>query len=188
MRRWIARKILYFAGWKIECCKPPHANCVLIAAPHTSNWDFPMMLLFSNAFGIKIKWMGKDTIFVGPIGYILKILGGIPISRGNNSNLVTQMIELFARSEKLMLVVPAEGSRSLTKNWKSGFYHIAHGADVPVLPTFLDYGKRIGGFGIPIRLTGKIKVDMDKIRSFYKPYLGKYPKLSGPIQLSEEMQ
>ena len=187
MKKWIARTILYLAGWKLASCKPPHANCVLIAAPHTSNWDFPMMLMFSNAFGIKIKWMGKDTIFVGPFGYILKILGGIPIVREKNTNLVKQMIELFARSEKLMLVVPAEGSRGLKKNWKSGFYHIAHGADVPVLPTFLDYGKRIGGFGIPIRLTGEINVDMDEIRSFYKPYLGKYPKLSGPILLSEEM-
>ena len=131
--------------------------------------------------------MGKDTIFVGPFGYILKILGGIPIVRGKNTNLVKQMIDLFSKSEKLMLVVPAEGSRGLKKNWKSGFYHIAHGADVPVLPTFLDYGKKRGGFGIPIRLTGELKVDMDKIRSFYKPYLGKYPNLSGPIKLSEEM-
>jgi len=187
MKRWIARTILYLAGWKLDPCKPPHENCVLIAAPHTSNWDFPMMLIYSNAFGIKIKWMGKDTIFVGPFGYILKILGGIPIVREKNTNLVKQMIELFARSEKLMLVVPAEGSRGLKKNWKSGFYHIAHGADVPVLPTFLDYGKKRGGFGIPIRLTGELKVDMDKIRSFYKPYLGKYPNLSGPIKLSEEM-
>ncbi len=146
-----------------------------------------MMLIFSNAFGIKIKWMGKDTIFVGPFGYILKILSGIPTVREKNTNLVKQMIELFARSEKLMLVVPAEGSRGLKKNWKSGFYHIAHGADVPVLPTFLDYGKKRGGFGIPLRLTGELKVDMDKIRSFYKPYLGKYPNLSGPIKLLEEM-
>ena len=187
MKKWIARKILFLAGWKVVSCKPPESNCVLIAAPHTSNWDFPMMLLFSNAFGVKIKWMGKDSIFVGPLGYVLKILGGIPIVRGKNTNLVKQMIELFARSDKLMLVVPAEGSRSLTENWKSGFYHIARGANVPVLPTFLDYGKRRGGFGIPIRLTGEVKIDMDAIRSFYKPFLGKYPKLSGPIQLSEEM-
>ena len=85
-----------------------------------------------------------------------------------------------------MLVVPPEGTRSHTKNWKSGFYHIAHGANVPVLPTFLDYGKKNGGFGTPIRLSGNITEDMDIIRTFYEPYCGKYPELSGPVQLSEE--
>jgi 1-acyl-sn-glycerol-3-phosphate acyltransferase len=96
------------------------------------------------------------------------------------------MIELFSKNDELMLVVPVEGTRGFAKNWKSGFYHIAYGANVPVLPTFLDYGNKIGGFGAPIHLTGNITVDMDSIRAFYKPYRGKYPKLSGPMQLAEE--
>ena len=182
----MARKILSIAGWKIDPTNPPHASCVLIAAPHTSNWDFAMMILFTNAFGLKIKWMGKDSLFVGPLGYFLKNLGGIPIVRSKSTNLVNQMIELFAKSNELMLVVPPEGTRSHTKNWKSGFYHIAHGANVPVLPTFLDYGKKNGGFGTPIRLSGNITEDMNIIRTFYEPYCGKYPELSGPVQLSEE--
>ena len=182
----MARKILSIAGWQIDPTNPHHARCVLIAAPHTSNWDFPMMILFTSAFDLKVKWMGKDTLFVGPLGYFFKSLGGIPIVRSKSTNLVNQMIELFAKSDRLMLVVPAEGTRSRTENWKSGFYHIAHGADVPVLPTFLDYGKKRGGFGIPIRLTGNIMADMDIIRTFYAPYCGKYPELSGPVQLSEE--
>ena len=186
MKKWIARKILYLAGWKIDPTNPPHARCVLIAAPHTSNWDFPMMILFMNAFGIEIKWMGKDSIFIGPLGYFLRRLGGIPITRSRSNKLVNQMIELFAQTEQLMLVVPAEGTRSRTENWKSGFYHIALGADVPVLPTFLDYGNKQGGFGTLIKLTGSITADMDVIRAFYEPYSGKYPNLSGPIQLSEE--
>jgi 1-acyl-sn-glycerol-3-phosphate acyltransferase len=182
----MSRKVLEFAGWKLDLTNPPHPKCVLIAAPHTSNWDFPMMILFSSALGLKIKWMGKDSIFWGPVGFILKKLGGIPVFRNKKSNLVHQMIELFSKNEELMLVVPVEGTRGFTKNWKSGFYHIAYGANVPVLPTFLDYGNKIGGFGAPIRLTGNITVDMDCIRAFYKPYRGKYPKLSGPMQLSEE--
>ena len=186
MKKWMARKILNLAGWKIDATNPPHERCVLIAAPHTSNWDFPMMILFKNAFNLKIKWMGKDSIFVGPLGYILRKLGGIPIVRSRTNNSVNQMIELFGRSEQLMLVVPAEGTRSHTENWKSGFYHIALGANVPVLPTFLDYGSKQGGFGTPIKLTGNIKADMDIVRKFYRPYSGKYPKLSGPIKLSEE--
>ena len=186
MKRWMARKILYLAGWTIDPTNPPHERCVLIAAPHTSNWDFPMMILFTNAFRLKIKWMGKDNIFIWPLSYFLRRLGGIPIVRSRSNNVVNQMIELFAKSEQLMLVVPAEGTRGRTENWKSGFYHIAHGADVPVLPTFLDYGNKRGGFGIPIKLTGNITVDMDIIRKFYKPYSGKYPELSGPIQLPEE--
>ncbi|MAT87373.1 MAG: acyltransferase [Aestuariivita sp.] len=186
MKKWTARKILYLAGWKIDPTNPPHARCVVIAAPHTSNWDFPMMILFTSAFGLEIKWMGKNSIFIGPVGYFLRKLGGIPIIRNKSNNLVSQMIELFGKSQELMLVVPAEGTRSRSKNWKSGFYHIAHGAEVPVLPTFLDYGNKRGGFGLPIKLTGKISADMDKIRAFYEPYRGKYPELSGPIQLSEE--
>jgi 1-acyl-sn-glycerol-3-phosphate acyltransferase len=186
MKKWMARKILYLAGWTIDPTNPPHERCVLIAAPHTSNWDLPMMILYTNAFGLKIKWMGKHSIFVGPLGYFLKKLGGIPIVRSEKNNLVDQMIELFTKSDQLMLVVPAEGTRSLTENWKSGFYHIAHGAGVPVLPTFLDYGNKRGGFGIPIKLTGSIPADMDIIRTFYEPYSGKFPELSGPILLSEE--
>ena len=87
-----------------------------------------------------------------------------------------------------MLAISVEGTRSRSKNWRSGFYHIAHGAELPVLPTFPDYGNKRGGFGLPPQLTEEISADMDKVRAFYKPYRGKYPELSGPIQLSEEVR
>ena len=101
MKKWTGRKILYLAGWTIDPINPPHARCVVIAAPHTSNWDFPMMLLSTNAFGLEIKWMAKDSIFPGPISYFLRKFGGIPIVRNKSNNSVNQMIELFGKKNNV---------------------------------------------------------------------------------------
>ena len=170
----------------METKNPSILRCVVIAAPHTSNWDFLLMLLFSSAFGLKIKWMGKSTLFIFPFGFFLRYLGGIPVNRGRKSKLVGKMVELFSSRKDLMLVVPVEGSRSYSKYWKSGFYHIAFGAEVPILPTFLDYNRRVGGFGLPLSASGNFRHDMQTLRDFYRPFLGKYPENSGPIQLREE--
>ena len=184
--RFLAKSILFFIGWRMDKKNPTHQRCVLIAAPHTSNWDFLMMMLFSAAFGVKTKWMGKKTLLVPPFGFLFRALGGVPVKRDRQEKLVAKLVELFSQRDKLMLAVPVAGTRGYTEYWKSGFYHIASGAKVPVLPTFLDYGQKIGGFGQLINLTGCIKTDMQALRDFYKPYIGKYPKNSGPIRLREE--
>ena len=184
--KFLAKSILFLIGWRMDTKNPTHQRCVLIAAPHTSNWDFLMMMLFSAAFGVKTKWMGKKNLFVPPFGYLFRALGGVPVTRDRQEKLVATMVELFSQRENLMLAVPVEGTRGYTEYWKSGFYHIASGAKVPILPTFLDYGQKIGGFGQLINLTGCIKTDMQALRDFYKPYIGKYPKNSGPIRLREE--
>ena len=119
----------------METQNPSILRCKVIAAPHTSNWNFFLMLLFSSAFGLKIKWMGKSTLFIFPFGFFLRYLGGIPVNRGRKSKLVGKMVELFSSRKDLMLVVPVEGSRRYSKYWKSAFYHIAFGAEVPILPT-----------------------------------------------------
>jgi len=130
--------------------------------------------------------MGKKNLFMPPFGFLFRALGGVPVKRDRKEKLVAAMVDLFSQRENLMLAVPAEGTRGYTDYWKSGFYHIALGAKVPILPTFLDYGQKIGGFGKPINVTGCIKTDMQTLRDFYKPYIGKYPKNSGPIRLREE--
>ena len=186
LMRFLARGILFLFGWRMNTKNPSILRCVLIAAPHTSNWDFLLMILFSSAFGLKTKWMGKSTLFTPPFGYFLRSLGGIPVKRESRNKLVTNMIDLFSRDKDLMLVVPVEGTRGYTKYWKSGFYHIAFGANVPILPTFLDYKHKIGGFGLPLTATGNVQSDMQKLRDFYSPFLGKYPINSGPVKLREE--
>jgi 1-acyl-sn-glycerol-3-phosphate acyltransferase len=182
----IARTILRLAGWKIEGARPPHSHYILIAAPHTSNWDFPLMLLFAAAFNIKITWMAKHSLFYPPMGWVMRALGGIPVVRNKNTNVVASMIEAFASAPELVVAVPTEGTRARMDFWKSGFYHIANGAGVPIVPSYLDYGQKRGGFGPALTTSGNISVDMDYLREFYRPMAGKFPERFGPIRLREE--
>ena len=184
--RWSCENLLKISGWTLDRTNPPVTNCVVIAAPHTSNWDFILMLLFAGAFGLKISWMGKSNLFIKPFGYFLRLIGGISINRRKKNQIVDHMISLFRQRENFLLVVPVEGTRARVNFWKSGFYHIAKGANVPILPTFLDYGNKRGGFGVPIITTNNLLSDMQKIRDFYAPFKGKFPLNSGPIKLQEE--
>ena len=186
--KWLCENLLKVLGWTVDKTNPPVSNCVVIAAPHTSNWDFILMLLFAGAFGQKINWMGKSNLFVKPFGYLLPKIGGISVNRSQKNQIVGNMISLFKTHENFLLVVPVEGTRARANFWKSGFYHIAKGANVPILPTFLDYGKKRGGFGIPIQPTDNLFLDMQKIRDFYAPFKGKFPLNAGPIKLKEEDQ
>ena len=113
-------------------------------------------------------------------------MGGISVKRNKKNQIVNNMISMFKKNDKLSLVVPVEGTRARTDFWKSGFYHIAKGANVPILPTFLDYSNKRGGFGLPIETSDDLLLDMEKIREFYAPFSGKFPRNSGPIKLKEE--
>jgi len=186
VKKWIARKILKLLGWKIDGRQPRHEHYVLIAAPHTSNWDLPLLLLFAAAFDIRITWLAKHNLFFPPMGWIMRALGGMPIVRHRNTNVVSSLIETFADIPELVLVVPTEGTRSRVEFWKSGFYHIAHGAGVPIVPSYLDYSRKVGGFGKALTTTGNMTEDMNYFREFYAPVQGKYPAQFGPIKLREE--
>lgn len=186
MKQWLARKLLTLRGWRLEGEKPVHSQYVLIAAPHTSNWDFPLMLLFAAAFEIKIAWMGKHSLFWPPFGWFLRATGGLPIERHNNNSVVDAMVETFSRHKELVLVIPTEGTRARVEYWKSGFYHIARKAGVPIVPSFLDFGEKRGGFGPALELSGKVSQDMQYFRDFYAPMKGKFPERFGPIRLKEE--
>jgi 1-acyl-sn-glycerol-3-phosphate acyltransferase len=186
MKKSLARWFLRRGGWRIEGERPPYDSFVLIAAPHTSNWDFPYMLAFATLFDIKISWLAKHSLFYPPMGWITRVLGGIPIERHKNSNVVAELVDLLKNDPKLVLAVPAEGTRSYSDYWKSGFYHIARGAGVPIVPSYLDYGQRRGGFGPALIPTDDVKADMDYLREFYGPMMGKHPELFSPIRLREE--
>jgi len=173
--RWISIVFLWLNGWKTEGLLPDVPKLVLIAAPHTSNWDLPYMLFTAFKLKAKIYWMGKDAIFSWPFGPLFRWLGGIPIDRNQANDVVAQSIEQFQKNEKRILTVPPAGTRKRVLNWKSGFYHIANGAGVPIALGFLDYKRKVGGIGKVVQPTGDIEQDMKIIRAFYLDISGKYP-------------
>ena len=159
----------------------------MIAAPHTSNWDLPIMLFVAFAFKTKLYFMLKDATFRWPFGGFFTWLGGIPINRSKTSGVVEQSIQAFRENEKLVMVVPPSGTRSKVTRWKTGFYHIATGAGVPIVLGFLDYRRKVGGVGPTVVPTGNIEADMKTIRAFYADITAKYPaKWSLPSLESEK--
>jgi 1-acyl-sn-glycerol-3-phosphate acyltransferase len=188
VKQKLATWLLRTLGWRIDGAPPELSQYVLIAAPHTSNWDLPLMLAYGAAFGIKIKWMAKHSLFWPPLGWILRPLGGMPIVRHEKRNVVDSMAEVFTSNKRLVLVVPTEGTRERAEYWKSGFYHIAAKAEVPIVPSYLDFGQKRGGFGPPLFPTGEIGADMQYFREFYRDKAGKFPDQFGPVRLKEEPQ
>ena len=186
LKQLIGKAFLRVAGWKTDGEPPAVDRYVIIAAPHTSNWDMPFMLAMAFVYDIPVRWMGKHTLFKAPFGPFFKGLGGIPIVRHRPGGVVGQMVEHFENNDSLVLMVPAEGTRSHVDYWKSGFYHIARGADVPVILSYLDVSKKVGGVGPAIELTGDFGADMDKIREFYAGMQGFRPENIGVIRLREE--
>ena len=139
----VGMAILWFFGWKIEGTFPKRSKFVVAVAPHTSNWDFVIAVAAMLALQIKIKFLGKDAIFIWPFKLWLKSIGGIPVERSTHHGVVEQMVSLFNQNDKLVLAIAPEGTRLKTKQWKRGFLHIAHQAKVPVVPLSLDFNKKI---------------------------------------------
>lgn len=186
LKQWIGRTYLRAFGWREEGGRPTAKAFVLIAAPHTSNWDLPITLALTYVYDVPIRWAGKHTLFVFPWGLVMRALGGIPIRRDRRENRVEQLAALFDDDPSLVLTVPAEGTRSRTEHWKSGFYHVARAANVPIVCGYLDYARKRGGFGLELVPSGDVRADMDRIRAFYADKLGKYPEKFGPVRLREE--
>lgn len=185
---FVALHTLKLAGWAYEGPVPEEKKCVCLAAPHTSNWDGLLLVALLRSIGLPMEWMIKDAWVKGPMKPVLTHFGAIPINRSRKNNLVDQMIERFRTSDSLILGIPPEGTRGRAEYWKSGFYHIALGANVPVVPGYLDYGRKRAGLGPGIRLTGDVRADMDKIRAYYTEMSPKArePEKFGPIRLREE--
>lgn len=173
--RWLASAILFLLRWRVVGELPVTSRYVLVAAPHTSNWDFPLMLLAVLKTGMDLHWMGKHTLFKAPFGGLMRWLGGIPIDRTRANQTVGQMVARFRASDQLVVLIPPEGTRARVQRWKTGFYHIAHGADVPVLLGFIDARRRHLGFGPLIALTGDIEADLPRIQAFFADKQGIRP-------------
>ena len=184
--RAIATLLLRLGGWRVEGGPPDCRKYVFIAAPHTSNWDFVWMLAFAFHYGMRIRWIGKHSLFRWPCGWIMRRLGGIPVKRDRRQSLVKQMADTITAAESMCLVMPVEGTRSHAPHWKSGFYHIARIAGVPIAMGYLDYGHKRGGIGPLLEPTGDIRRDMDRLRAFYADKVGKFSEKTSPIRLVEE--
>jgi 1-acyl-sn-glycerol-3-phosphate acyltransferase len=184
----IAGRALAALGWEYVGERPRPRKFVGLAAPHTSNMDGLLMVLMAQKVGLEMSWMVKDAVNKPVLGQVVRQVGGVFIDRSAAHGVVDQMIAEFDRRDDFCLMIPPEGTRRHTDYWKSGFYHIALGAKVPIVPGFLDYALKRGGFGEPIELTGNVHTDMDAIRDFYETgnFGPRYPEKFGPIRLREE--
>lgn len=164
-------------GWDIVGSIPLEIKkCVILAAPHTSNWDFIIGRLAYWGLGVPVKFLIKKEAFDHPMGFLAKRMGGIPVDRGKSTNLVEQVASLFDEYDILNVVITPEGTRKLVTNWKRGFYYIALKADIPIICGFVDYANKEGGFGPAIYPNGDYEKDMETIESFYKTKTARYPE------------
>ena len=147
---------------------------MLIAAPHTSNWDLPYTLMVAFALRLNIRWMGKQQIFRWPFGALMRWLGGIAVDRSRSTNLVAASAQALRDAPGSMhLVVPPEGTRSKTRHWKTGFYWIAHEAGVPIVLAYMDYPRKLSGLGPVFTPSGDVEADMAQIKAYYSQFKGK---------------
>lgn len=165
-------------GWKIIDNFPIGIKkYVIIAAPHTSWLDFPIAILARNVSREKINYIGKDSLFKGPFGFIFRVLGGTPVDRSRSHNLVDAIVAIFNTKEEFRLGLSPEGTRKKVKKWKTGFYYIAKGANVPIVMATLDFGKKQVDISDPYYPTDDVEKDFAHFHAFYKGVEGKHPEL-----------
>jgi 1-acyl-sn-glycerol-3-phosphate acyltransferase len=160
---------------------PATKKYLVIGYPHTSNWDFPLGLLCMWSHKIPFNWVAKHTLFIGPLGYLFKRMGGIPVDRRVSTGFIARALDLYKYHDQMVLGIMPEGTRSKTDCWKTGFYYIASQANVPLVLGSVDYQKKQIGLGKVMALTGDMEADLDVIREFYKDRMGKRPENQGPI-------
>lgn len=181
----LARFILRLIGWRTHVVHPQISRYVLIGAPHTSNWDFGLLLLLIGAERLPIRFMAKDSLFRGPLGPLMRSLGGISVNRRERTNLVDQIAAKFEEFDDLIIGLAPEGTRKKTSHWKTGFYFIALKAKVPIVMAYLDYGNKVIGVGPSFMPSGDLKADFEIIREFYTGIVGKNSKMQGEIILAD---
>ncbi len=179
----LSLRILTALGWRIVGRFPDLPKFIIIGAPHTSNWDFFIAMLYMYASGERFNWIGKASLFRWPLGGMARALGGIPVVRERRENFVAQVVAAYERAERMVIVIAPEGTRKNAPYWRSGFYYMAMGAKVPVVMAFLDYKKRLVGAGPLIYPSGDIESDFVFIQAFYQGLQGLHPELQGTLTL-----
>lgn len=177
----LSKRLLQACGWTLCFVPPPSPKSVVIFYPHTSNWDFPLGLLARGATGLRVSWVGKHTLFRGPLGPVMRALGGIPIDRGTRTGLIEQLTMEFARRESFHVAIAPEGTRRRSEHWRTGFYRLALAAQVPVGLGFFDYSRREVGIERWLEMTGDSEVDLGRIAAAYSGRAGRHPSQQTPI-------
>jgi 1-acyl-sn-glycerol-3-phosphate acyltransferase len=185
MLKKLARFILWLGGWRAVGAVPDVPKAVVIAAPHTSNWDALWALSFKTAIGLDIRFFAKDTLFWFPLGALLRSLGGIPLDRSRAGSAVKQAVAMFAEEESFYFGLAPEGTRALRDAWKSGFYRIATAADVPVFLGVLDYENKTVGIMGRLDLTGDAETDIAECADFYRGFKGCWPEKTTPVRFAK---
>lgn len=181
----LARLLLRLFGWTLVWAPPPGPKSVVIAYPHTSNWDFPLTLLWRFATGFPLHWAGKDTMFDNPLGGLFRRWGGVPVNRRERTGLIGQLCREYAERDTFHLAIAPEGTRKRTDHLKSGFYRLALAAGVPVGLGFIDYRTRTLGIGCWLTLTGDEAADLDTLRAFYADKTPLRPAQAGDIRFRD---
>ena len=164
------------SGWRFEGEMPDVRKMVLIVAPHTSNWDFPVGLQAKLALRLGGTFIGKHTLFRWPLGIFMRRLGGIPVDRKATSGFVGEVAAALRQADRMTVVLAPEGTRRRVEHWKSGFYRIALDAGVPILPVAFDYSRRVIAFAPLFNPTGDYEKDLVELRAFYRPEMGLRPE------------
>jgi 1-acyl-sn-glycerol-3-phosphate acyltransferase len=173
---WFGRAMMTLTGWKFDGAIPNEPKFVLIVAPHTSNWDFFVGLWAYFALGFKASFLAKHTVFVGPVGAFMRWLGGIPVNRSVSRDRVAESVDAFNANEKLVLLIAPEGTRKFVPDWKTGFYHVADGAHVPIVPVAFDFENKVIRIFPPFRTTGNRDADIGALKNLYRGIKGKHPE------------
>jgi 1-acyl-sn-glycerol-3-phosphate acyltransferase len=182
LRQRLARALLRWSGWRLVGEAPPVSRCVIIFAPHTSSWDFPLLLAVRCAFGQPVAYLAKHTLFKFPFAGLLRRTGAIPVDRTERHALVSTLAQAFREREWLWLALSPEGTRDRTDHWKSGFYHVAREAGVPLLLAFIDARRRECGLGGLVSLTGDADADLARLRAFFSDKQGIVPERASDIR------
>lgn len=186
IRRLAARAFWSLSRWKLDSQPAPSRPTLLIGAPHTSNWDFILMLGIAWRLGIEVHWLGKDSLFSGWRGPIMRAIGGIPVDRSDPRRVVSDVVGRVHAGEVFGLVVTPDGTRGAHTHWKSGFYRIARETGLPVTLGYVDRTTMRTGLGPTLDLTGNLDQDMDRIRAFYADKAGFHPDQRVEPRLREE--
>ncbi len=183
---WFGRAIAGLLGWDFVGPMPPHRKMVVLSGPHTSNWDFVLMVCASFIYRVRILAMAKDSLFRFPMGPLMRALGCVPIDRTSPHGVVDQMVKLVNRSESILVIIPASGTRKRKDHWRSGFYWLARKANIPIAMSYTDYRTKTAGFKGALHTTDDIAADMDRIREVYSEVMPKFIENRSDIRLRDE--
>lgn len=187
MRKFLSACFFRFSKWNLVIEEEsPRSGAILVGAPHTSNWDFVLMLAIAASAQMRFRWLGKSDLFWWPLAPVLRALGGIPVERSANHGLVDQLASQFGPEADYVLAITPKGTRSKREYWHSGFYRIAQKTGTPLILCFVDNETKTTGLGPTISVTGNLEADMDKIRAFYAGKTGIRPELTSVPRLRGE--